>query len=110
MRRTRAARELMSTLHLHLREGFVGEPVLVHVDDTLVFDAPDVRTRPQLGLAAMREVDVPGDAIALRVELPARDRTHTVRVNVARTPYVGISVNAAGEVDVVCTAEAFGYV
>jgi hypothetical protein len=100
----------MPTMHLHLREGFVGERVVVRVDDDLAFDAPDVRTRPQLGLAARREVNVPAGAHALRVELPGRDRTHTVRVDVARTPYVGVSVDAAGEVEVVCTAQAFGYV
>ncbi|MGZ8376412.1 MAG: hypothetical protein ACXWZS_04170 [Gemmatirosa sp.] len=100
----------MPTLHLHLRDGFVGERVVVRVDDDVAFDAPDVRTRPQLGLAAMRELDVPSGAHALRVELPGRDRTHTTSVNAARTPYVGVSVNAAGEVEVVCTAQAFGYV
>ncbi|GLC23653.1 hypothetical protein [Roseisolibacter agri] len=100
----------MPTLHLHLREGFVGERVVVHADDAVVLDEPNVRTRTQLGLAVAREVTVPAGAMALRVELPGRGRTHTVRVNVARTPYVGVSVDAAGEMDVVCTAEAFGYV
>jgi hypothetical protein len=100
----------MPTLHLHLREGFVGERVLVHLDDAVIFDAPDVRTRPQLGLAARRELDAPAGPRALRVELPGRARTHTVRLDVARTPYVGVSVDAAGEVEVVCTAQAFGYV
>jgi hypothetical protein len=100
----------MPTLHLHLREGFVGERVVVRVDDAVAFDAPDVRTRPQLGLAAMRELEVPTGSHALRVELPGRARTHTVSVNVARTPYVGVSVDAAGDVDVICTAQAFGYV
>jgi len=100
----------MPTLHLHLREGFVGERVVVHADDVLAFDEPNVRTRTQLGLAATRDVTVPTGAVALRIELPGRGRTHTVQVNAARTPYVGVSVDAAGEMDVVCTADAFGYV
>lgn len=100
----------MPTMHLHLREGFVGERVVVRVDDEVALDASDVRTRPQLGLATMREVEVPAGSHVLRVELPGRARTHTVSVNVARTPYVGVSVDAEGEVAIVCTAEAFGYV
>lgn len=101
----------MPTMHLHLREGFVGERVVVHVDDEVAYDAPNVRTRTQIGLAATQEVPVPaGRPVVLRVELPGRGRTHTVRVDPARTPYVGVSVDAAGDVDVVCTADAFGYV
>lgn len=100
----------MPTLHLHLREGFVGERVVVHAGDVPVLDEPNVRTRTQLGLAATREVTVPAGAVALRVELPGRGRTHTERVDAARTPWIGVSVDAAGEIDVVCTTEAFGYV
>lgn len=100
----------MPTLHVHLREGFEKERVVVYVNDAVALDVPDVRTRPQLGLAGMHEVSVPAGRVDVRVELPGRGRSLTTSVDAARTPYLGVSVGPQGDPDVVSTATAFGYV
>lgn len=100
----------MPTLHLHLREGFEREHVVVHAGDRVVFDEPDVRTRMQIGLATIREVEVPAGEVRVRIELPARHLAHALSVDAARTPYLGVSVDAQGALEVVPTADAFGYV
>jgi hypothetical protein len=91
----------MATLHIHLQDGFVGEPVTVCVGGRVVLDVADARTKPQIGLAAKaKAVDAPAGPLAVTVRLPARDAdTRTLEVTV-RGPvtYVGISVDESGTV------------
>lgn len=100
----------MPTLHLHLREGFESERVVVRVNDRVAVDEPTVRTRMQVGLAAIHEVDVPDGPVAVEVALPGRRRTRTLMVDASRVPYLGVSVAPDGDVAFESTAEAFGYV
>ncbi|MDF1505222.1 hypothetical protein [Roseisolibacter sp. H3M3-2] len=100
----------MPTLHLHLRDGFVGERVVVRVGDRVLLDEEGVRTRPQLGLALARELEVPAGPLALQVAVPDRGVARALTVEPARTPWVGVSVDAGGALSVVATAEGFGYV
>lgn len=100
----------MPTLQVHLREGFEGERVVVVVGDRTVLDAPDVRTRMQLGLAQIVEAEVPDAPTTVRVEVPGRARTCTLTVDPGRTPTIGVSIDARGEIDAVPTAETLGYV
>ena len=100
----------MPTLHVHLRDGFEDEPVVVRVNDAVALDEVGVRTRPQLGLAAIHELSVPDGPLDVRIELPGRARTHALTVDATRMPYLGVSVGPDGGPDVVSTADAFGYV
>ncbi len=100
----------MPTLHVHLREGFEGERVVVTVGDRLAFDEPSVRTRMQLGLAKMLDVEVPDGRVPVHIDLPGRARTRTVAVDAAATPYLGVSVDASGDIDATPSAELLGYV
>lgn len=86
----------MPTLHIHLRDGFTGEPVRVRLGGHTVYDRPDVRTRMQTGLADLFEVPLPDGAPPggpeVTVELPGRGRTEVVR---AAAPDAG--ADAAGD-------------
>ena len=100
----------MPTLHLHLRDGFVDERVVVRAGDRVLLDEAHVRTRPQLGLALAREVEVPHGPLALQVAVPSRGLARALTVEAERTPFVGVSVDGDGALSVVATPDAFGYV
>lgn len=94
----------MATLHVHLQDGFEGEPVVVQVDGRVVFDEPAVRSLTQVGLARMFDVEVPDDAGTLAIALPARHRDAVIPIDPADAPHLAISVGADG--DIVHTARA----
>lgn len=96
-------------VQVHLQEGFEAEPVRVSIDDTVVLDEPQVRTKTQTGLAQILETDTTSSHIAVHVELAGRHTERTVEIDPARTPYVGVSVAANGEVVIRTQAEPFGY-
>jgi hypothetical protein len=100
----------MPVLHLHLRDGFAGERVVVRAGDRVLLDEPDVRTRPQIGRALVREVEVPDGPVALHVALPGRALARTLTVEAARTPYVGVTAAPDGTLALTAAAETFGYV
>jgi hypothetical protein len=91
----------MATLHVHLQDGFVGEPVVVRVGSRVILDVPDARTKPQTGLAKKaKPVDVPAGRQVLTVRLPSRSADAcTLDVNVSDPEtYVGLSVDESGTV------------
>jgi hypothetical protein len=89
----------MATLHIHLQDGFVGEPVVVQIGSRVVLDTPNARTKPQIGLATTaKPVDVPAGKQDVIVRLPGRSAdVCTLEVNVSDpVTYVGISVDESG--------------
>lgn len=94
---------------VHLQEGFEAEPVRISIDDAVVLDEPQVRTKPQIGLAQIIEADTTATSIAVHVEFGGRHTEQTVQVEPASTPYVGVSVGANGDVLIRTQAEPFGY-
>ena len=98
-----------TTMHVHLQEGFEAERVIVSIDGTVLLDDPDVRTKPQIGLARATEADTTADAVTVRIDLEARHANGTVRVQPKATPFVGVSISSSGEVQFRTQAEPFGY-
>lgn len=98
-----------ATVHVHLQEGFEAEPVRVSIDDRVVLDAPQVRTKPQIGLAHTLEADTTAAHIVVHIELGRRHTARRVEVDPLRTPWVGVSVGENGEVQVRTQSEPFGY-
>jgi hypothetical protein len=100
----------MTTLYVHLREGFTGEPVTVRIDGQLRLDSAPIRTRMQVGLAKVLEVDVPRGAVEVEVSLPSRDIAHRVSVPVDDAPvHVGITMDDDGALSHVVSDHAFRY-
>jgi hypothetical protein len=96
-------------LQLHLQEGFESERVVVSIDDIVHLDDPIVRTKMQIGLAKMVEIDTTKTSVLIRVELPARGRSGSISVRPQETPNVGVSVASDGRVLFSVQAEPFGY-
>ena len=102
----------MATLHVHLQDGFVGEPVTVRVGPRVALERTDVKTRPQLGLAARGELpDVATGPQTVSVTLPARsERVHELQVEVSEpVTYLGLSVDDSGTITHRISTQTFGY-
>lgn len=100
----------MSTLHVHLQDGFSNERVTLAVDGRMACDKPNVKTRPQLGLADTVELEVPDGAVTVEVALPDRGESHTVTLDAAATPFLGFSVHSDGSLTHKLSDTTFGYV
>ena len=101
----------MLTLHLHLQDGFAGEPVEVRVDGRTAWEKAQVRTRPQLGLADAIELQVPRGEVSVEVRLAGRDaQACAVTLDAARTPFLGVSLDAEGRLVHKLSPDTFGYV
>ena len=81
----------MPTLKIDLQEGFGGDHVVVQVDDSVVYDKKDVRTRMQLGLADSVQVET-GTKARLTVRLPMKAIEGVTTVHVEKTPNIGVKV------------------
>ena len=99
----------MTTLHVHLQDGFSNHRVTVSVDGRLASDKPNVRTRPQLGLADTVDLPVPDGDVTVLVELPDSGQSQTVVLNAATTPFLGLSVAPDGSLTHTLSDTTFGY-
>jgi hypothetical protein len=86
----------MPLLQVQLRDGFVGERVVVALDGRVILDEGDVRLRPQIGIARLVEDEVPARALDVRVALPDRGTAASLRVDPTRTPAVAVTVGDDG--------------
>jgi hypothetical protein len=98
----------MPQLHIALQEGFDRDQVEIAVDGVRVFQASDVSTRQQIGLAASVDVEVASDA-SLEIAVPSRGKRITRRVDPAAGPYVAVSLDEAGAPVVTPSSEPFRY-
>ncbi|HEY3063876.1 MAG TPA: hypothetical protein VGL99_33310 [Chloroflexota bacterium] len=98
----------MPTLHVALQEGFSQDRVVVKVNDAEVASRPEVTTRNQIGFAEAVEVEVPAGEASVEVQVPGRQLSGSVRVDVEGTTYVGVSI-INGHLDLTQQREAFGY-
>jgi hypothetical protein len=102
----------MSTLHVALQEGFQGDTVIVRLGGAEVYRRAGVKTRMQIGLADSFELDAPPPGPAeLQVEVPSRNTTATVPLEVPDSGelYVGVSVAPDGRIDCRSGEEPFRY-
>ena len=100
----------MTTLHVHLQDGFLNQRVTLSVDGRVACEKPNVRTKPQLGLAATVELEVPEGAITVEVRLPDSGQSHTVALDAAATPFLGVSLGEDGSLTHKLSDTTFGYV
>ncbi len=100
----------MAVLHVHLQDGFVGEPIVLRLNDRTVAQRDRVRTRPQLGLAEQLDVEAPDGPATLTIELPSRARSRSFALDLTRPLHVGISVEPDGSVSHRILEHPIGYV
>ena len=96
--------------YIDLQDGFQGEPVVVRIDGREVFSSESVLTDFRIGFAESFEVKGLAGTIELEVHLPAHAVTKRLRVDIDKTPYIGVSVTQDGRVQLRVGAEPFGYV
>jgi hypothetical protein len=96
-------------LHVHLQDGFVGEPVVIRLGGRTLSEKSQVRTRPQLGLAEVFELDLPAGSHTLEVTLPKRDQTDTIPLDLDRELHLGITIDADGSLRHRISEGTFGY-
>jgi UDP-galactopyranose mutase len=101
----------MSTLHIDFQEGFLDDTVVVRVNDEEYFEQ-DIRTRLQTGYAGSLEIDVREGRVDVEVNLPSKEISKSIPVvfDESDTVYMGVSVNAQGEISERVSHEPFGYV
>lgn len=97
-------------VYIDLQDGFQGEPVVVRIDGREVFSSESVSTDFRIGFAESFEVKGLAGTIELEVHLPAHAVTKRLRVDIDKTPYIGVSVTQDGRVQLRVGAEPFGYV
>ena len=99
----------MPLLHVHLQDGFVGEPVVIRLAGRTLSEKSHVRTRPQLGLAENFELDLPAGHHTLEVTLPERDQTDTIPLDLDRELHLGITIDPDGSLRHRTSEGTFGY-
>ncbi|MFL5403888.1 MAG: hypothetical protein ACJ8BF_13835 [Gemmatimonadales bacterium] len=100
----------MSTVHVHLQEGFDGEPVILRLDGRVVANRATVRTRQQLGLAEIIQLDTSPGHHELEVVLPARNRVQTIPFDLQQELHLGLNLESDGVVTHRISQSTFGYV
>jgi hypothetical protein len=94
-------------LHVELQEGFDDDRVEVAIDGSR-FEFPSLRTRYQIGLAEVIDVEVPAGAVDVRVVLPDRSLEGRSGYTVYHEVWVAVNV-ASGSVDFTWSEEPFFY-
>jgi hypothetical protein len=97
----------MSALHIALQDGFAGEPVVIRLDGREVYRKEAVRTDIRISRADAVDVETANRSGAIEVE--ARGQAASASVDVARTPYVSVSLDGSGRPQVRTSAEPFAY-
>lgn len=100
----------MTLLHVALQEGFNNDTVVVSFDGAEVYRKSGVSTRMQISRADAFESDLPAGRATVKVDVPSRDLSRSIQVDLSRTPYVGVSVTPEGELTHKLQSEPFGYV
>jgi len=100
----------MSVLHVHLQDGFSGEPVTIRLNGQTVVQKPSVKTRPQLGLAEIIDLSPPHGRVTLEIQVPAQVLSETITLEPSRDLYLGLSLRADGTLTHQVSESPFGYV
>jgi hypothetical protein len=69
-----------------------------------------VQTRWQIGYADAVEVQVSAGSVAIQIEVPSKQTSSDLTVQVDRPMYLGISLTAEGAIACRVSQEPFGYV
>lgn len=101
---------LMTLLHVALQDGFDNDTVVVWCNSEEIYRKDDVSTRLQISRADAFEVDVPAGNVTVKVDVPSRDLSRAIPVDLSKSTYIGVSVTPEGELMHKLQGEPFGYV
>jgi hypothetical protein len=99
----------MSELSLHLQDGFQHDTVIIRVGEREIYQKTDVTTRTQIGLADMMTTEVVDGSVAVQIEVPTRGARRVIRIAVPDILFVGVSLEADGQVSYQARRETMGY-
>lgn len=99
----------MPILNVNLQEGFVNDTVVVRVNGQEVFNKTSVKTKLQIGLANVFQVDVPEGLLDIEIALPLKNVSESLALEVSSPVHLGLSVNHEGRITHRISQEPFGY-
>lgn len=82
----------MPRLTIDLQDGFSNDEVILRVAGIEVLKKSQVTTNPAISLAQSCPVEVGEGTLEVEVLVPSRKLQGAVRLDVARTPYLGVNV------------------
>ena len=82
----------MPTLTIDLQTGFSSDQVILRVDGAEVLKKSEVTTDLAISLAESCQTEVEGNSVDVEVLVPSRGLQGAVKLDVARTPYLGVSI------------------
>lgn len=98
----------MAPLTIDFQAGFTGDTIVVLVDGTEVQRREGVTTDYSIGRADSVEVDAAAGRVTVEVRVPTQGISGETTVDVAETPYVGVS-SEDGKVEFHLSPEMFIY-
>lgn len=97
----------MAELHIALHDGFQNDAVAIRLDGREVYSKAGVTT--DLRISRADSLDVQTSNGAAMVEVHARGRTATARVDAASTPYLAVDLGPDGGPHIRLATEPFAY-
>lgn len=99
----------MTTIHIDLQEGFENHEVSLIVDGVMIFNQMKVSTRLQIGLAESVHYDTDRADVVIEINIMPNDVRAMIRLEVDKTPYLGISLEEKDNIRAKRSNEPFGY-
>lgn len=95
-------------LTIDLQEGFTSDHVVIELNNKVVFDERNVRSRFEIGFATRKEIKVPKRPYELRVSIPEAHIIKKIMIDPAETTHVGVNRTDQG-IEVTRSSQPFGY-
>lgn len=86
----------MITLGIDLQEGFDGDQVVIDVNGKEFFRQEKVFTKLLLGYAETMVFKVPQGITTIKISLPQKQLEKTIKLDLEKDAYLGISVTSTG--------------
>jgi len=99
----------VTTIHIDLQEGFENREVSLIIDGKLVFHEENVKTRLQIGLADSVHHDTNRSDAVIEIQIAPGNVRAMIPLEVNKTPYLGVSLDAQGNIQARPSSEPFGY-
>jgi hypothetical protein len=98
----------MTKLKIHLQEGFTGDEVIIEEGGREIYHKQGVKTHPLLGLADNVEHERKDGPIMLKVSVPTKGLTETIKLAAQSPSNLGLSIQG-GKIKHHLSDTEFGY-
>ena len=103
-------RGVMASLSIDLQDGFSDDTVVVRVEGIVASRESGVTTRTAIGLARTLRLVLDGASVQLEIELPERQICESIKIDLARPTFLGVSLTPDGKLTMRREFRPFGYV